>query len=274
MQTAQTLRALVSEYILQHDIRETSADQYHRISGVFSSWLIGNPSCELPASDFTARNVSRFLAAKQAAGRSSHYRRSLRNCLSALLKYSGDFEKVRPVKTDELDPHAWQPEEVAKLIAACDRLRGGEKRRERWRLLIAVAYYTGLAHIDLRKLRREDFGPDGLLRCKRSKTGRRVVASIPIELLARLPEGELFPLESSLESFRATFRRLVKWAGIRGTFKTLRKTAGTLVDEAHPGQGHVLLANSRAIFEAHYLARAAVPAMPPRLPEVSAPNSA
>lgn len=270
MQSPQSLRALVSDYILQHDLRETSADQYHRISGVFSSWMGYSPACDLPADQFTSHNVNRFLVAKQSEGRSSHYRKSLRNCLSCLLKFSGDSGKVRPVKTDELSPQSWTPEEVGRLIDACDKLRGGHERRERMRNLIAVAYYTGLSHCDLRQLSREDFGADGSIRWRRSKTGKFCRAKIPVELLERLPPGQLFPLESSLESFRASFRRLVAFAGLRGTFKTLRKTAGTLVDQEHPGRGHELLANTREVFERHYLMRDETPLSPPRLPDSAA----
>jgi integrase len=256
----QTLQSLVSEYILQNDLRESTADQMHRIAGVYRSWHGGN----VPLAEFTPNRVSEFLAAKQAAGRSPYYRKSLRNTLVSLLRFAGKEGKVRPVRLHELDPLSWTPEEVARLIAACDRLRGAQ-RRSAWKLLIATGYYTGLSHVDLRSLRREDVGPDGVIRLRRSKTGRVAVVALPVELLPTLPDGELFPLETSLEAFRATFRRLVKWAGLRGTFKTLRKTAGTLVDRKHPGMGHILLANSRKVFDAHYRSRDIVPLSPPPL---------
>lgn len=257
-----TLKSLVSDYILQHELRETSADQYHRIVGVYCSWAGGDP----PIDEFTPRTLSEFLAAKQAAGRSSHYRKSLRNCLIALLRFSGKHDRVRPVRVEQLEPRTWTPADVAKLIIACNHLRGSEVRRRRWKNLIAVAYYTGLSHCDILPLTKADFGADGILRSKRRKTGRRVTVSIPLWLLNDLPAtGQIFPMDCSLEAFRGTFRRIAKRAGLTGTFKTLRKTAGTLVDQHFPGQGHLFLANTRKVFDEHYRAPDIIPLMPPGL---------
>lgn len=259
----QTVKTLCVDYILQHDLRETSSDQYHRVVGVFVSWAGRDVSIE----EFDERSVSQFLLDKQLAGLSSHYRKSLRNTLVALLRFAGRTGKVRSVRLTELEPQSWTTEEVRKLLAACDKLRG-EHRRAWWRSLIATAYYTGLGYVDLQNLERKDFDAIGRLRWRRSKTGKRVSAAIPLDLLASLPDGKLWPMTTTLEAFRRSFGRIVKNAGLSGTFKKLRKTTGTLVDMTHPGRGHELLANSRVIFERHYRDRAdsdAVPLMPPTL---------
>lgn len=242
-----TLSNLVCDYILAHDLRESSADQIHRIAGVFRSFCGG----DIPVESFTGELISKFLLAKQEAGRSSHYRKSLRNCLIALLRFAGKTDRVRAVKLDELEPQSWTPAEVERLIESAGRMYR-TSRRLHWQRLIAVAYYSGLTQCDLCRIRRQDIDERGILRFRRSKTGKRVTVAIPLELLDGLPaSGVLFPMLST-EAFRATFARIVKAAGLVGTFKKLRKTTGTEVEKLHPGRGHEVLANTRKVFEAHY----------------------
>lgn len=240
------LSELVCQYILTHDLMESSADQIHRITGVFRSFCKG----DIPVTEFTADSVSRFLLAKQEAGRSSHYRKSLRNCLIALLRFSGNSDRVRQVKLDELEPTSWTPAEVERLIESAGRMHR-TSRRLHWKRLIAVAYYSGLTQCDLCRIKRSDIDERGILRFRRSKTGKRVTVAIPLELLDGLPDGVLFHCQSK-EAFRATFSRIVKDAGLVGSFKKLRKTTGTEVEKLHPGRGHEVLANTRKVFENHY----------------------
>lgn len=269
------LSNLVCDYILAHDLRESSADQIHRITGVFRSFC----GEDIPVTSFTGELISRFLLAKQEAGRSSHYRKSLRNCLIALLRFSGKTDRVRVVKLDELEPTSWTPEEVERLIESAGRMYR-TSRRLHWQRLIAVAYYSGLTQCDLCRIRRQDIDARGILRFRRSKTGKRVVAAIPLDLLDGLPTEPgaiLFPAQSK-EAFRATFARIVKGARLVGSFKKLRKTTGTEVEKLHPGRGHEALANTRKVFEAHYWDRrdaAANPIGPAALPQIPvAPASA
>lgn len=242
-----TITTLVSGYVLSHDLRPSTAEQYRRIVGVYCS----HHGYDVPLSEFTATALSRFLLAKQEAGRSSHYRKSLRNCLIALLRFSGNTERVRPVKLSQLEPEGWTPAEIGRLLDAAGAMYR-VSHRLKWQRIIAFAYYTGLGQVDLSQLRREDISAGGIVRTHRSKTGTRVVASIPLELLDGLPvSGLLFPVKSK-EAFRATFARIVKAAGLVGTFKKIRKSAGTEAERLHPGRGHELLANTRKVFEAHY----------------------
>jgi integrase len=206
--------------------------------------------------------VSRFLAEKQAAGLSSYYRRSMRSCLVALLRYAGKSDRVRPVKLDELEPRSWSPAEVSRLLAACDCLL--PKHRPWWRTIIAVAFYCGLTQCDLFRLERQHIDAQWVLRTRRSKTQKKVVAQLPAWLVAELPsEGRLWPLSTSQESFRQTFSRIVRKAGLTGSFKQLRKSCGTETERLFPGRGHEALANTRAIFGLHYLAKGSLPAVGP-----------
>lgn len=264
-----TIVDLVESYILARELAASSVGYYRRLATVLCSWA----QRRIPEVEFTVDLANRFLRDKQAAGRSSYYRKSLRNGLRALLGFHlGPVRgQLRPVKLDELTPTAWTTQEIVALIDACAFIRGAE-RQSYMRSLIAVAYYTGLSQGDLHRLERRDFDAAGVLRTKRNKTGRRVVACVSPAILALLDErpakGPLWPCSTSREAFRRVFARVVKRAGLRGSFKTLRKSSGTAVEKLHPGRGHEHLANSRQVFERHYLDPSQddrQPLTPPRL---------
>ena len=252
-----TIVDLVESYILARELADATTDYYRKLAKVLCSWA----KRRIDESEFTVELANRFLRDKQAAGRSSYYRKSLRNGLRALLGFhlghaASIRGQLRPVKLDDLNPACWTTDEVNRVIDACKFVRGAE-RQEYLRSLIAVAYYTGLSQVDLHRLERRDFDAKGVVRTKRSKTGRRVVAvvspSVLLMLDARPSRGPLWPIATSREAFRRVFARVVKRAGLRGSFKTLRKSSGTAVERLHPGRGHEHLANSRQIFERHYL---------------------
>lgn len=247
-----TLRELLDDYKLCRDLRPSSEAYYLRVVKVLESWH-GGP---MKIKDFTIDNVNRFLGDKRDAGKSSHYRKSLRNALRALFNHAGIVGKLRPVKFESLDPQVWTAEQVERLMQVAPT--------QLWRLRIAVAYYTGLNQVDLEQIEKKDI-VDGVLRWRRSKTRKLVVVAFPQWLLDMLPdEGPLVPTRVTGEWLRRQFRIMVAKAGLTGTFKTLRKTSGTLVESLNPGAGHLHLGNTRAVFEKHYMnpERALVPMMP------------
>lgn len=255
------IQGLLADYLLRNDLRDSTAEFYCRVVNVFCTWR----GCDVPVGELDARLLSEFLRDKQTAGLSSYYRRSLRSGLVAILGKRIDSREVRSVKLTPLDHQCWTAADVGKLIAAVDCL--AEKKREPLRLLIQVAYYTGLAEIDLRRLNKSHVDAAGVVRIRRSKTNEESVTRIPLSLLKRLPggPGPFFPLATSGEMFRREFRKLVAAAGLSGTFKTLRRSSGTAA-ELLTGKGHEHLANSRRIFERHYLDRRQVERKPTELP--------
>lgn len=249
-----TVLTALDDYLLCHDLARGTPDYYRRIVSVLCSWFGG----AVPLGDFTPTLVNRMLAAKQEAGLSSYYRRSLRNGLRALLRFvHGSCERLRPVKCAELEADTWTAEEVGRIAAAAGKER----------LLVLFAYFTGLSECDLRRLHREHIDADGTIRFRRQKTGKGVLVGVPVELLADLPSnGILFPLRTSEEYFRRQFRQVVRSCGLCGTFKKLRRSSGTEIELHYPGRGHIHLGNTRAVFEAHYWdkRRAEKPLMPPK----------
>lgn len=258
--------SVLESYLLQNDLAQTSIEYYRKSVQVFRRWAV---AANEP--DFTASAVSRFLLEKQAEGRSSHYRASLRNALRALLRFAGCADKLRQVKLGTLTPAAWTPEEIGQLIDACGHMP--EASRVYWQTLIAAAWYTGLSQADLHRVRLDQFAADGSLEIARRKTGAIAFVGIPRDILARVRphrDGRCWPLLTSREWFRRTFAKIVKRAGLLGTFPKIRKSSGTYAELLNPGRGHEHLANSRKVFESHYLSRRHVrtaPLMPPPIPQ-------
>lgn len=260
----QTFSGILEAYILTRDIEPDTETYYKRVGSVFRAWYGGDPS----ESDLTPELISRFLRDKQKAGRSSHYLKSLRNGLMAVLAEIIDSRKVRPVKLEKLKPRSWTYDDVRGLIAATAVLPCYKRRY--YQRVVATAWHTGLAKNDLDRLTRRDVLPDGTVWFDRHKTGETVVVWMPPEILDGLPlTGPLFPRRWSNEQFRRDFKRVVQAAKLVGTFKKLRKTSGTEAD-IRTGKGHVHLANSRKVFEKHYLDETRTKREPVRLPSVLA----
>lgn len=260
-----TIDDLLNDYLLTHDLADESELYYRRMVGVLRGWARRVITVEA----FTPALVNQMLLDKQRAGLSSHYRRSLRNSMRALLghKYRGALpDKLRPVRLLPLRPESWTAEEVGRLIAACDYMQD-DRRRLWWKTIIAVAYYTGLSLRDLWLLAPASIDAGGIVRVERSKTGKPVVMRIPEPWLSRARQvaghRRVFEVWMGYEVFRQTFRRIVSKAGLTGSFKKLRKSCGTSVEEKFPGQGHIALANGRKVFETHYLSRRHLEQNPP-----------
>lgn len=238
-----TARTALDSFLLARELEPGTIRFYRSQVSVFCSWY-GSDDAPLDV-----ETVNRFLLAKHEAGKSWPYRKSLRAALRALLNHAGIAGKLRTVKSLPLEPETWSAEEVRKLLEAFDG--------DDWmQTLIEAAYWTGLSQGDLFALERRHFAVGGVLKWQRKKTGQMVVVAIPHPLLEKLPKtGKCWPRRFSNEYFRRYFRRGAKRAGLRGTFKKLRKTSGTSVEELHPGCGHMHLGNTRRVFEIHYLSR-------------------
>lgn len=236
---------LLDEYLLLRDLKPQTEAFYRRAVSVFESWAQGR--------NMTPASVSEFLRDKQRAGASPYYLRSLRSGLRALINHAGYTEKIRGVKLPPLENATWNPSDVPLIIAAVPVALS--RRIDYWQTIIPAAWYTGLSQCDLWRVDRTHLDAKGVLRIRRSKTGRLVVCRPPSLVLDVLRDAKSPPwrLQTSAEYFRREFASIVRAAGLVGTFKTLRKSAGTDAERLHPGRGHELLGNSRRIFEWHYL---------------------
>jgi len=267
---AMTLRAALDSYILYHQLAPETINWYCRAVKAFTGWAGG----DVPLSEFNGEAISRMLLDKHREGLSAFYVRSLRSALVAILHdvRGGEAERVRSVKTPTLDPHGLTPEEVGRLIAQCAALP--LHLRYKCEALLELGYYSGLDPKDIWRMERADIWPGGEIFFRRGKTGAAVFVKIPPELLAMIDAH--FPAEGPLlkgfigrDYFRHIVRRLFCAAGLKGSFKTLRKSSGSLVEQECPGKGCRHLGNSATIFKRHYEVKRLImsePTMPPPIP--------
>src|ERR1041385_6424189 len=102
---ASTLRGALARYTLYRALAPETVAWYSRAVSVYCRWAGG----DVPLQEFTGQRISEMLLAKQRAGRSAYYVKSLRGCLVALLRdIRGDapIERVRSIRTPKLDPTA------------------------------------------------------------------------------------------------------------------------------------------------------------------------
>lgn len=267
---ATTLRGALAHYILYKRLGAGTVGWYTRVVSVYCHWAGG----DVPLQNFNGETISKMLVDKERDGRSAYYLKSLRGGLVAFLREIREgqpVERVRSIKTPPLDPHALSAAEVERLLAACSSLPAD--RRWLYVLMLSLGYYTGLDAADILKLERKSIGSDGSIYFRRGKTGQPIHVRIPSDVLtiidAKCPKrGPIIQLGVSRERFRQVVRELFDEAGLVGSFKTLRKSAGSLVEQQQPGKGHQHLGNTRAIFEKHYEAKRITrhdPTMPPKI---------
>jgi hypothetical protein len=250
--------SVVNRYILYQDVADTTEAYYRRVASVYSEW------CKLKlVMDFTPESVSQFLLDKQRAGLSSHYRKSLRNGLRALLNSSGQKGPVRSVRLEPLAIEVWSAGDVAKLIGSVESAVILD-RKTYWKTIITAGWCTGLSQGDLFRVNASNIDPGGRIIIRRSRTRKLCICAMPPDLLdyVRSSKSPPWALQTSPEYFRREFAAIVTAAGLKGTFKKLRKSSGTDVEINNPGRGHIHLANSRQVFERHYLPDSAVPIQP------------
>jgi len=145
--------------------------------------------------------------------------------------------------------------EIAKLLAACDRLSHGcgrtaEENRTSARAFVMALLYSGLRISDVVRLNREQIS-GGKLLMSMQKTGEPIYLRLQPALLAALeslPQNEgLKPghyfwrsgstLDTQCGSWRRTLRRLEKYAGIAGVIRAHRfrdTLAKTILDNGYP----------------------------------------
>ncbi len=267
---ATTLKGALAHYTLYRRLAAETVAWYSRVISVYCDWAGG----DVQLAEFNGDAISRMLLDKERAGRSPYYLKSLRGGLVAFLREIREgqpVERVRSIRTPPLDPHALTPDEVEKLLAACNGL--DPEWRWRYKLMILLGYYTGLDACDIWRLERRQIAADGSIHFRRGKTGSAVFVRIPVEVVELIDKhcarsGPIIKMGVSKEWFRRTIGVLYSKAGLCGTFKTLRKSAGSLVEQQTPGTGHKHLGNTRAIFERHYESKRLTrdkPTMPPQI---------
>jgi hypothetical protein len=273
-----TLLDLVDGYMLRRDIPDATASQYR-----WAIHTIGRHAGEpLSTRTISDDQVNRALLSLQRAGRSPHYLRSVKAAVVAVWRDAADSGycqppgRIRTIRTTPPCGVVWTHDQVQQLVAAARMLQGEFRhlplaRAWYWETLIRAAWDSGLRRRDLHRFRRCDLSDDFIWR--QQKTKRPVRVRLRASTLARIDAwgrgrlAVLWPLFGTGTAWDAAWRQLVGLAKIPyGPFKTIRKSAGTAAEAQQPGAGHLLLGNTRGVFERHYLDASQV--KPPQPPEI------
>jgi integrase len=277
--THTSLRDWVDQYELSHEISESTAAHY-RQSIHNAERFAGQPLTSATISDLV---VNGALAAILKAGRSPEYARSVKSGVMAVWRDMADAglvdypRKIRPIRSRPKMPEVWTCEQIRTLLAAAGQISGRFRtvplaRADYWQTLIPMAWDSGLRRRDLHRMRRCDISEDFIW--KQHKTRKLVRVRLRPSTLARIDawgrpaDAVLWPLWGSPPSWDAAWSKLVAAAAIPyGPFKRIRKSTGTAAEIIQPGAGHLVLGNTRAVFERNYLDSVRV--VPPQPPELT-----
>ena len=210
--------------------------------------------------------LSEFLTHLQKSGLAPSTVQGYRACILAVIHHVTRVPTLGPhvkkIKRTLPKPTCWTREELLKLVQTAQDLEGticDEMTWSDWWLsMIHAGYSTGQRLGDLLTVPMIDVLPDGRCYIVQRKTKQTMVVQFSSETMkstGRFPRNRnlFLPWKYSIEIFRKRFKALIQKAEIRpGSFKWLRRCAGSHLEAVMPGAGHRLLGNTRQVFEAHY----------------------
>jgi integrase len=247
----------VTSYALANDIEPQTAAYLKFSVRALDKWF----GHQTELSELSDDLLNRWITARIAAGISRKTVRTQRGAILTLWRAAeGDRlidtlpRKVKLVKVPVVNPDAWWPDEVARLLAAAERapgrFRGAEvSRADYLRAWLLVGYYTLLRPGDMRRLQHANIAPDGAVLLTQAKTGRPVQRLLYADALAAISKirGKsplVFPLS------KCTTDRWWKWlkanASVPGSQKWLRRTGATACEIQQPGSAMQALGHKTA----------------------------
>lgn len=278
----QTLRSLLDVYRLERDVQETSINHLGYAIGKLAKYLGREPDI----SDFADDTINKFLL-WLATNNTRCTTRNYRVRLLTLWRFAVEIGlidhlplRVRKVRLSHKSPEAWSYAEVCLLLAHAARVRGlfhssRVPRAQFWRAIIRCAYDTGLRFGDIMLLTPNDFSNGYVVTTVQHKTGQPIVRWVHPETweaivpLLSPDRPRIFGDIVGRRSFFMAFARLAKSAGLRGSFRWLRRTGASLTEREASGSGKKFLGHKTAgLAERHYLdprLLAGTPVLPPRL---------
>lgn len=259
----------VETYISSRDLSAEYTKALRNRLIAFCRWLGGTATLDR----FEARTVNDWLSYHKEAGRASmstinSYRRGVlciwRDAYESELIDNPPL-RVKRIKVPRIVVEAFTHEEIAGLLVEADRLRGylpnGVKRNEFMRAIILVAYCTGLRRGDLLRVKRSQIRRDGSATIIQHKTGFEVRVKLSAEAMAAVAklkpddgDDRLLPWAFTPNRLQTTFKAMREAAGVRpGTFRWLRRSAGSYAESVQPGAGSRLLGHADGrVFGKHY----------------------
>gem|GEM_PF-1370027 len=244
--------------------------------------------------DLNAVSINRFLEHRESVVKNATVvgeRAILRALWGAANESEPDSEwyvpakpaRLRRLRREEVDVEGWDGEQLKSLMLATERQRGmfrsqavGKvERAPFWRAFLLTAYDTGLRLGDLLRLTAEQVTAEGSIRIKQNKTGKYHTIWISAEAVAAIratltqqPRKLVFGGVIGKSCLHKAWRKMITALGMKGGTKYVRRTSGSMIERARPGQGHIHLGNGANVFTKHYRVERLIndkPVLPPRI---------
>lgn len=252
------LAELVRSYLLERECCAKYAESLRAVERSFSAAL-GHPAT---IADFADDPVNSWLASLRG---SSQTRANKRRLLLTLWRDAFDRRlvdrlpgRIRKIKRADVVPECWTLEQVRKVQAACDELRGNFRRLKvsralYMRALVDAKYDSCLRLGDLLSIEREWIWPGGYLSLVQNKTGKTQRVRLRDSTLKRIEELQaalpghrlVWPPFAQRKRFYQLFKKIVAAAGVRGSAKWLRRTSASYFERENPGMAWRHLGHSR-----------------------------
>jgi integrase len=253
------LTAYTDRYLMARSVSSDYAKTLRARIAAFTDWA----GADVPVECLTCEMANEWLAELAECGMSAWSLRGYRQALLAVWGaafQTGDNHnpplRVRLVRPPRLVVEAYTHGEIAKLLRCAEGLAAihadGNRASDFWLAAIHVAYSCGPRRGDLLAVKRTHVSPDGVLSFVQSKTKyphRVQLSSQAILYCSRLKSdaGYLLAWPYTADWFTRTFRRLRDSAGVtRGSFKWIRRSAGSYAEKQQPGAGARLLGHRDA----------------------------
>ena len=261
-----TLGAYVERYLLARDVCLDYANNVRLRIKAFEVWVGSSVALRAMSPDL----LNGWLASVQASGCADWTANGCRASVLAVWNAAGDeglcdhpnLRLIRKIAIRQAIVEGWTVAEVQRLLDNCKRLPGkmhnGVDTAAYWSAAVCVGYDSGARLGDVLRLTRGQIDVNGLWVYIQGKTGKlksdRLHGSTLVAIAATFPpERELvFEWPFCKGHWSKCFVQIVKAAGLRGTFKWLRRSSGSLVEAQQPGAGHKHLGNGAAVFDRHY----------------------
>jgi integrase len=244
-----SLATYLTAYVSERDLAPRTVDNYHQTLRTFAKHLRFAPRIE----DLNPEVINDYLSARQVIGLSPKTIRNEQILLSVLWKAAYEAailptppQRVKRVKVRMGPPVAWDEHQLAALLAVAAGHRG-HLRTHRipkaafFVAFIQVAFDSGLRFADLLQLSWTQIAENGGIHICQEKTGWPHFARLRPETLASLegirqPERvRIFGDGLGRRQFFVQFGRLVKYAGLQGGSRMLRRTGASLLERVCPG---------------------------------------
>jgi len=259
------LIAYADRYLLARAVSKDYANSLRARVASFCRWA----GDDVPIHVVNCELANEWLAELAEGGMSAWSLSGYRGALLAVWKdayQAGDNTcpplRVRKITKPRLVVEAYTHTEIRKLLAYAARLtnrhRDGNRASDFWQAAIHVAYCCGPRRGDLLAVEWRHVSPAGVLVFVQHKTNYQAMAKLSADAMKfakRLKgSGKLLPWPYYDDWFSRKFSRIRDGAGItRGSFKWVRRSAGSYAEREERGSGAKLLGHrDESVFRRFY----------------------